>query len=84
MPVGKIVRVAFEKSEVFRDDFHQLYFVALNIHVIDGVSLFRIFLIVPAQLVHAHHGINGRGYGYHHGNDGGNGCTCYSGFNDKL
>ena len=84
MLVGEVIRVAFEEAEVLRDDFHQLYFVALNIHVIDGISLFRILLIVFTKFVHAHHGINGTCHGYHHGNNGGNGSTCYTGFDYEL
>ena len=84
MTVSEVIRESLEEAKVLRDDFHQLYLVALDIHVIDGVSLFGIFLLILAKLMHAHHGINGTRHTNHHGNDGGNGSTSYAGFDDEL
>ena len=84
MPVSKVVWKPFEEAEVLRDDFHQLYLVALDIHVIDGVSLFGIFLFILAELMHTHHGINSTCDTNHHGNDGSDGGTGYARFDDEL
>ncbi len=84
MAVGKVIREPLKKAKILRDDFHELYLIALDIHVIDGVSLFGIFLFILAKLMHTHHGIDGTGYTNHHGDDGGNGSTGYAGFDDEL
>ena len=84
MPVGKVIRESLEEAEILRDDFHQLYLVALDIHVIDGVSLLGVFLLILAKFMHTHHGIDSTRYTNHHGDNGSNGSTGYSGFNDKL
>ena len=84
MTISKVIRESLEEAEILRDDFHELYLVALDIHVIDGVSLFGIFLFILAKLMHAHHGIDSTRYTYHHGDNGSNGSTGYARFDDEL
>ena len=84
MTVSQVIREPLKKAEILRNDFHQFYFVALDIHIIDGVSLLGVFLLILAELMHTHHGINGTCHTNHHGNDGGNGSTGYTRFDDKL
>ena len=84
MTLSDIIRESLEEAKVLRDDFHQFYFVALDIHVIDGVSLFGVFLFILAELMHTHHGIDSTRYTNHHGDNGSNGSTGYSRFDYEL